>query len=301
MSNEKFEQNRLHVEPEIAGAELSAEDIQNLEPVISANNEQIQMIPVSTVQDQTLAQLAKAGSAGVEIIKTRSKILQSLRSYSIKLTAPEDWVLHKDREGRTVGYLSDSGCKKIFSLWSIKIYNISKEEIKDDNTGEFAYVYSADATCGITGSTLLNIEGIRTSSDKFIKAMEISGIRLKMMVSKSARANLDGTAVRKLAGMEAVPVSELISVWGEPAIERCRKGYGFGSTAEREGAELQLNGRPMPKCEACGSEMRFIPAGVSKSGKEYSAFFSCKNQNCKHTLRLSEWEKRFNNENSNGN
>jgi len=33
------------------------------------------------------------------------------------------------------------------------------------------------------------------------------------------------------------------------------------------------------KCFTCQGEMKFIPAGVSKSGKEYDAFYSC--PNCK--------------------
>ena len=35
------------------------------------------------------------------------------------------------------------------------------------------------------------------------------------------------------------------------------------------------------KCETCGSELNFVPAGVSKrTGKEYNAFWSCPNK-CK--------------------
>jgi hypothetical protein len=37
----------------------------------------------------------------------------------------------------------------------------------------------------------------------------------------------------------------------------------------------------MSKCKVCGSEMRLVPAGVSKStGKAYQAFESCPNR-CK--------------------
>lgn len=38
------------------------------------------------------------------------------------------------------------------------------------------------------------------------------------------------------------------------------------------------------KCEKCGSDMKYIPAGTSKkTGKPYPAFWTCQNQNCSHT------------------
>jgi DNA-directed RNA polymerase subunit M/transcription elongation factor TFIIS len=41
------------------------------------------------------------------------------------------------------------------------------------------------------------------------------------------------------------------------------------------------------KCPKCGSEMKLIPAGISKkTGKPYKAFFSCKN--CGYTMNVPD-------------
>jgi len=41
------------------------------------------------------------------------------------------------------------------------------------------------------------------------------------------------------------------------------------------------------KCPQCGSDMKFVPAGIShKTGKEYKAFFSCKH--CGYTLNAPD-------------
>lgn len=39
------------------------------------------------------------------------------------------------------------------------------------------------------------------------------------------------------------------------------------------------------KCSECGSEMRLIPAGVSKkTGKPYQSFYACEDRECGKTL-----------------
>jgi len=49
------------------------------------------------------------------------------------------------------------------------------------------------------------------------------------------------------------------------------------------------------KCPQCGAEMKFIPAGVSKKGNPYKAFFSC--PSCGYTLNApDDIAKRFANQ-----
>jgi len=37
-------------------------------------------------------------------------------------------------------------------------------------------------------------------------------------------------------------------------------------------------------CPQCGSPLKLVPAGVSKAGKNYPAFWSCTNRDCKYTF-----------------
>lgn len=41
----------------------------------------------------------------------------------------------------------------------------------------------------------------------------------------------------------------------------------------------------LPKCPVHGGVMRYVRAGVTKSGKPYDAFYACKEQGCKETRR----------------
>lgn len=42
-------------------------------------------------------------------------------------------------------------------------------------------------------------------------------------------------------------------------------------------------------CEMCESAMKLIPAGVSKkTGRQYNAFWSCQNPDCKHTMNINQ-------------
>lgn len=43
-----------------------------------------------------------------------------------------------------------------------------------------------------------------------------------------------------------------------------------------------------PNCPVCNSEMRLIPAGISKkSGKPYDAFYGCKTYGCKGSIKIA--------------
>lgn len=39
-------------------------------------------------------------------------------------------------------------------------------------------------------------------------------------------------------------------------------------------------------CPKCNDEMKFVPAGISKQGNNYPAFWSCKQRNCGYTENL---------------
>ena len=44
-----------------------------------------------------------------------------------------------------------------------------------------------------------------------------------------------------------------------------------------------------PTCPKCGGETKLVPAGISKkSGKPYSAFYSCLDRGCGGTIRAEQ-------------
>ena len=241
----------------------------------------------------TINELA-AHDKGVQIVEQRLQIFNTMRVASIQLTMPNDWTLFKADDGRISGYLGDQGCDRIKKLWGISVTNLGKMERIDDleHAGEFAYRITGDGTCGLTGEAVFDMEGVRYSTERY--ALEKpEGIQRTVAVQKAARANLDGGITRELAGLKSVPAEELDSAWKASketwkTTEKCNKGRGFGSKAERAGAQVQQSDIPVefqPKCDTCYQPMKYIAAGTSSSGKPYGAFWACSSKEHKYTLR----------------
>lgn len=245
-------------------------------------------VPVSLVQ------IAARPNEALEIIESRVAVLKTIRIESIRRTNPEDWVAYRDEKtGREIAYLQDSGCQRVMPLWGIETHPEKDPERTPpqksaDRNEEFAYTVRGDGFCRFTGQSISNVEGTRYSTEKYATQAD-PGIRREVAVKKAARANFDGTCVRKLTGMNAVPVAELLEAWGNPKLmERISKGRGYGSQAERQGAQVQqtdeIEFRYQPKCEDCHETMKFVPAGKSQNGRPYPAFWSCKNRDHKATV-----------------
>jgi len=223
-----------------------------------------------------LAELAARKGEGLAIIEARAKILETLRKAAIRATSPEDWLLFRDKVGAVIGYLQDCGCDRVRDLYGIEVQNVGRPEKVSGEDGEsFTYLIMGGGYCGITHQTVESIEGGRSSNDDFVR--DKHGVELELAVRKAARANLDGNITRELAGLKSVPLGELNEAWKDSnkTSADCRLGRGFGSGAERQGADVQTGAgvtqSKAPKCPKCGGPMKFVKA---KEGK-YEAFWSC--------------------------
>jgi hypothetical protein len=229
----------------------------------------------------TLDTLAAALSGqAVEIIEARAAIIDTARRRAIRMTHPEDWVLHKSPDGRITGYLQDSGCDRVRDIWGIEVFNVSQpQKVALAAGAAFMYLLSADGRSRLTMATVEGVEGGRPSDDPICKGK--SGAELELLVRKSARANLDGRITRALTGLENVPIAELEAAWeGTPKqTQFCRAGHGFGTQDQRFGGARE--GTPdiePPQCTVCAPvngqrvKLQYRPA---KDGRQ--AFYGCPN------------------------
>lgn len=215
---------------------------------------------------------------GLAIIEQRTKIFHSMRMASIALTFPGDWTLFKDRDGRIAGYLGDQGCDRIKKMWGIQVNNLGlMRRIEDaDHVEEFAYGITGDGVCGLTGEAVFDMEGIRYSTEKYATEKP-EGIQRTVAVQKAARANLDGSITRELAGMKSVPSQELDKAWEGTwkKSELCNKARGFGSADERVGGENEKSGvspQDIPFCSFCEPKVKLVYRPAKK-------FYGCPNYN----------------------
>lgn len=201
--------------------------------------------------------IAALGTEGVKIIQARHQVMDTLRKASIMLTYPDDWLLFRTREGMVYAYLQDSGCDRVAPLWGIEVFGVcEKPERLAADDGSFVYIYTGNGRCSLTGQVVESMEGMRSSNDDIAK--NAIGVMKEYIVRKSARANLDGSVLRELAGLKRVPLEELKAAAPDRKWEeRAAKGRGYGSggqrQAEREG-EIDLTS-PVPPCPKCGGEM----------------------------------------------
>jgi hypothetical protein len=223
----------------------------------------------------TVSDMAALGDQGVSIIKSRHLVMQTIRTASIQMTYPEDWLLFRDTAGRIICYLQDAGCDRIAPLWGIEIFNVSKPEKISGENGSFVYLITGDGRCNVTGGTVEQIEGMRSSTDRIFK--DVEGAEKEWLVRKSARANLDGSIMRELAGFKNVPLGELIAAAPDRQWEaRAAKGKGYGSSTERQ-AVREGSKADVPSCPKCGGEMW---DNRGRKTNPRAPDFKCKNKNC---------------------
>ena len=237
-------------------------------------------------QGATIEELAQSDQ-GKAFLERAIDIMKTLRAASIALTYPHDWVLFK-AEDRITGYLQDVGCQRIRDMWGIEIFNISDWTRVEGEDKEFSYTLTADGMCKRTGGVVEKITGTRYSYEDFIVKRRLNKLQIEAEVKKAARANLDGSIVRELAALKSVPAEELDQVWaaagmgGYKTTKLCPKGRGFGSQAERQGANIkqsdEIPAELQPMCQQCDPpyRMKFVPSGVSKTNdRPYDAFWTC--------------------------
>ena len=211
---------------------------------------------------------------GIQVIQARHKILDSIRKASIALTSPKDWLLFKTPEGAVTAFLQDSGCKRIWQLWSIEISpSADWEKITDDDTGDYAWKCFGDGISNVTGLFVKRVEGVRYSNENYCK--DLPRIQQEVRVKQAAMANRDGNIIRALTGLKSVALEMLEEVWkgtGKTSA-LCNLGKGYGSRTERRGAEVHDQAPKdvnPPICDICGKSMKYLAAT-----DRYKAFWSC--------------------------
>ena len=237
-------------------------------------------------QGATIEELAQSENGKI-VLERAIDIMKTLRAASIALTYPHDWVLFK-ADDRITGYLQDVGCQRIRDMWGIEIFNISDWTRVEGEDKEFSYTLTGDGMCKRTGGVVEKISGSRYSFEDFIVKRRLNKLQIEAEVKKAARANLDGSIVRELAALKSVPAEELDQVWaaagmgGYKTTKLCPKGRGFGSQAERSGANVQqaadVPADQQPFCQQCDPpyKMKFVPGGISKANdRPYDAFWTC--------------------------
>jgi hypothetical protein len=248
----------------------------------------------------TVEEIAALGTEQADaVIKARVQIIKTLRAASIKQCHASDWVLYKDtRTGRVLAYLEDKGAQRLMPLWGIGITRITPATRENSEDGEsYAYTVVGDGYCNVTRQEVLSMEGTRYSTERFAEE-KTAGIQRETSVKKAARANLEGRIVRNLAGLNGVPLDELILVTGDKDFElKASKGRGYGTQDERAGAANAAHGidpGDIPNCEACESlKPSVLVKLVFRPGKEgREGFFGCvnyqKHENKKIIIPLSK-------------
>lgn len=203
-------------------------------------------LPVTKRRDVVplLERMLTEGAGDVlDKIEQMTKALDTLRRYAIRATYPADWIIHvaTGPDGsviREVGYLQDCGAQRAGKIWGIQLTEpiVEREDFQD---GTYTYTMMADAFSKVTGEQLQNVEGSRWSGDPFFKRSVGPEEKVDPSdVRKSAAANLDGRAVRQLAGLNAVPLDILESCGIDPK-KVVHVSYGRGAKGgESTGASV---------------------------------------------------------------
>ena len=238
-------------------------------------------VPVSLIE------LAALKGEALEVIEARIAILSRVRKAALQATTPSDWVLFRTRDGQVTGYLQDAGCERVRDLFGIRIFNISKpEKIPTADPNLYHYIVTGDGACALTRQVIERIEGGRSSDEDFCR--DKSGIEKEKAVRKATRANLDGAIVRELAGLSNVAIEEIAAAWEGTTkkTDRCPRGRGFGSGAERAADVPDISPPICPKCEIIG---------LYRQPKGKKPFWGCKNYESHPEVRFvvdaEAWQK----------
>jgi len=252
----------------------------------------------------TVTQLARRGTEGKAIIKAREEIVDTAVRASIRLTHPQDWVLFKDKNtGRVTAYLQESGCRRIDRIWGIQVTPKPGYE-KIEEGGEFTITVSGDAYCKLTDTWINDIDGTRSSEEKFAEQAS-SPLKKVKLVHQAAKANLCGNAIRRLSGLQSIPEAFLNECWKgtNKTSKDCSLGRGFGSQQERQGTDVRSEHAPAniqpPICDSCGASLKYVPGGKNANGK-WEAYWKCaqyawdskeRKGNGHSRVMAAEWEK----------
>jgi hypothetical protein len=203
--------------------------------------------------ERSFVEKLSAMAEAEEIFERRTRLIETCYLVAINRTRPEDWILFKDPQGNVHAMLAASGAQLVAEVYGIKLSNVRP---RDDqglfdpervvySPGIFGFRGACDAWSRINGREQM-IEMTRRSDEDFTgrtvdEAGRFTHDKDKKVgafegdLRSSVLTGLLTKSVRVLCGMTRVPISDLERAWGTSGkkTERCRKGHGFGSSADR--------------------------------------------------------------------
>jgi len=233
----------------------------------------------------TLSELANQKSEALDNIHARIQILETLRRAAIRATSPEDWVRFRTKDGVETAYLQDCGGQRVRDVFGIEVTEVSTpEKVSGSSAGEFVYLIRGSGHSRLTRQRVVDVEGGRSSTEDAFK--DKTGPDLEYEVRKAARANLNGSITRELAGLKSVPLTDLEAAWTGTGktVDRCPLGRGYGKRESRPSTAV-------PVCEVCGTPGELRPA-TDKRG----AFYGCphwkNHKDVKWIVEADLWERK---------
>lgn len=243
--------------------DIEAEPVEPVESMDSAEPAPATSVALVAVQGDSYMERLATQSDALEIFTRRIEIAEKARIVAIRRTRPTDWVLSKAKEASiddSFAMLRSSGAQLVAEVYGISLENVGPrdargvfcpDEVHEDD-GSSTLRASAVAICRLNGRQL-EIEASRNSKEDFTgrgvikntsKGVAKSDLRAATMTLMMTKA------VRKLAGMERVPVSDLKQAWAGTgkAIEQCEKGSGFRS----DGDQQRSSGAPQQAPQTSG-------------------------------------------------
>lgn len=210
-------------------------------------------------EDDLLGRLQRLEDAK-QIVERRAELLETLQKAAIRTTEPEQWVLHRDREGHVIGIPSSAACARMAKLYGVRIFrmrprdqhgNFDPDQIPVKDGQEVEFRGFCDARSNVTGEEIEQVEFSRRSDEEFIGRYDDMQKRegpWEGDLRKSVGTGLRTKAVRILTGTAKVRLAVLADAWKgtDKDPNDCTKGHGFGSaqarTARREAPKKVTDG-----------------------------------------------------------
>lgn len=193
-----------------------------------------------------------------QIFERRTQLLETCYLVAIGRTRPEDWIVSKDPQGNVTAMLAASGAQLVAEVYQVKLSNVRPRDDRglfdpartEIAPGVYSFRGSCDAWSRINGREQM-VEMTRRSDEDFTgRTVNADG---GLTTSRNERVGADEgdlrssvltglltKAVRVLCGMTRVPPTDLAKAWKgtEKKVEQCRKGHGFGSSADRSASAV---------------------------------------------------------------
>lgn len=203
---------------------------------------------LAPVEEELSPKTALARIEGAAAIaEAKHRVSLYLRELAIKLTSPQDWVIHGTGDAATAS-LCVPGALVIKQWLEIGLENFRPRDQKDGAfrpreeklpNGERKWSAWCDAESRFLGLRELDIEESVLESQEFTgrrgpnRELGELGVR-DILVSMKNR--LTTKAVVAFTGLKSVPIAELDAAWRESgkSTTGCRRGHGYGRGSDRK-------------------------------------------------------------------